>query len=74
MSGKQLTPQQEKAADKIYFQSGIKGAAIGLGLGLAATVFTFRRSPEFRALSRPLQSIMAASSEYSLSLNGPIQL
>lgn len=66
MSAKQLTPQQAKVADKLYFESGAKGAVIGLGLGLAATVFTFRRSPEFRALSRPFQSLMAVSSKVPL--------
>ncbi|EIE91858.1 hypothetical protein RO3G_16569 [Rhizopus delemar RA 99-880] len=56
-----LTPEQEKVRQNLYFSSGLKGAAIGLGLGVAATAFTLRRSPEFRALSRPIQSIMAAS-------------
>ncbi|KAI7903502.1 uncharacterized protein BX663DRAFT_542445 [Cokeromyces recurvatus] len=61
MSGKSLTHEQQKASDKIFIQSGLKGAAIGLGLGLAATALTIRKSPEFRSLSRPIQSIMAAS-------------
>ncbi|KAG0785339.1 hypothetical protein G6F22_007994 [Rhizopus arrhizus] len=56
-----LTPEQEKVRQNLYFSSGLKGAVIGLGLGVAATAFTLRRSPEFRALSRPIQSIMAAS-------------
>ncbi|CAO3614100.1 unnamed protein product [Mucor hiemalis] len=56
---KTLSPEQEKVANKVYFQSGLKGAALGLGIGLAATVFTIRRSPDFKALSKPLQSIMA---------------
>lgn len=60
-----LTPEQEKVRQNLYFSSGLKGAAIGLGLGVAATAFTLRRSPEFRALSRPIQSIMAASSKYN---------
>ncbi|ORX45096.1 hypothetical protein DM01DRAFT_1340177 [Hesseltinella vesiculosa] len=37
-------------------KAGIKGAAIGLGLGLVATVITFKRSPTFQTLSKPLQS------------------
>jgi hypothetical protein len=66
MSGKQLSAEQEKTAEKIYFQSGLKGAAIGLGLGLVATAFTFRRSPEFRALSKPFQALMPTSSKVFL--------
>ncbi|KAL0095713.1 hypothetical protein J3Q64DRAFT_1711262 [Phycomyces blakesleeanus] len=61
MVGKVLSPAQEKECDRIAFNNGLKGAALGLGLGLVATVMTFRRSPEFRALSRPFQSIMAVS-------------
>jgi hypothetical protein len=60
---KNLTPEQQKLSEKIYYESGLKGAAIGLGLGVAATLFTIRRSPEFRALSRPLQSIMTVGSK-----------
>ncbi|KAG0750193.1 hypothetical protein G6F57_000452 [Rhizopus arrhizus] len=62
MSSIVLTPEQEKTRQSIYYSNGLKGALVGLGLGVAATVFTMRRSPEFRSLSRPLQSIMAASS------------
>ncbi|KAI8386888.1 hypothetical protein BD560DRAFT_363361 [Blakeslea trispora] len=58
---KYLTTEQEKVRDQIFYQSGAKGALIGLGLGAVATAFVLKRSPEFRALSRPLQSIMAAS-------------
>lgn len=61
---KNLSPAQEKEREGIYFSSGIKGAFIGLGLGAVATVLTFRRSPEFRALGRPMQSILTASSKY----------
>ncbi|KAI9484032.1 MAG: hypothetical protein EXX96DRAFT_560573 [Benjaminiella poitrasii] len=61
MSGKILTPEQQKTSEKIFMQSGLKGAAVGLGLGLVATALTIRRSPEFRSLSRPIQSIMAVS-------------
>lgn len=64
MSKRVLTPEQEKTADKILVQSGLKGALIGLGIGAAATAFVRGRSPEFRALSRPIQSIMAASSKF----------
>ncbi|KAG1150155.1 hypothetical protein G6F37_002161 [Rhizopus arrhizus] len=62
MSSIVLTPEQEKTRQSIYYSNGLKGALVGLGLGVAATVFTMRRSPEFRSLSRPLQSVMAASS------------
>lgn len=61
MSGKNLTAEQEKTSERIMLESGLKGAAIGLGIGAIATVMTFRRSPEFRALSRPLQSLMTVS-------------
>ncbi|KAI9029942.1 hypothetical protein CLU79DRAFT_733321 [Phycomyces nitens] len=61
MVGKILTPAQEEQRESIAFQNGLKGAALGLGLGIVATVLTFRRSPEFRALSRPIQSIMTVS-------------
>lgn len=63
MSGKNLTAEQERTSDRIMIESGLKGAAIGLGIGAIATVMTFRRSPEFRALSRPLQSLMTVSSK-----------
>ncbi|KAI8994742.1 hypothetical protein BDB01DRAFT_773929 [Pilobolus umbonatus] len=56
-----LTAEQEKVRDQIYFNSGAKGALIGLGLGVAATVFTIRKSPQFRTLSKPIQSLMAVS-------------
>lgn len=61
MSGKILSSEQEKTSERIMLESGFKGAAIGLGIGAIATVMTFRRSPDFRALSRPLQSLMAVS-------------
>ena len=56
-----LTEAQEDKRDEISFTSGIQGAAIGLGLGVAATVITFRRSPDFRLLSRPMQAILPTS-------------
>lgn len=69
MSNKLLSPQQEKTADKVFYESGLKGAVIGLGLGLAATAFTIRKSPDFRALSKPMQSLMAVSSKKNTGLN-----
>ncbi|KAI7865660.1 hypothetical protein BDF14DRAFT_1822141 [Spinellus fusiger] len=61
MTSKLLTPKQDKTRVKLAFDAGLKGAAMGLGLGIIATALTLRRSPEFRALSRPIQSIMAVS-------------
>ncbi|GAA5799295.1 hypothetical protein EDC94DRAFT_618421 [Helicostylum pulchrum] len=58
---KLLSKEQEKTGEKIFFQSGLKGAVVGLGLGLVATALTIRKSPDFRALSRPYQAIIAAS-------------
>lgn len=63
MPGKELSAEQTKTSDRILIESGLKGAAIGFGLGAVATILTLRRSPEFRALSRPMQSIMTASSK-----------
>ncbi|KAG2223545.1 hypothetical protein INT45_000865 [Circinella minor] len=57
----QLTDAQQDKRDEISFASGIQGAAIGLGLGVAATIVTFRRSPDFRLLSRPMQAILPTS-------------
>lgn len=59
-----LSEQQEKRSEEIFYQSGLKGAVIGLGLGLAATALTARKSADFRALSRPYKAILAASSKY----------
>ncbi|KAF7723635.1 hypothetical protein EC973_001777 [Apophysomyces ossiformis] len=59
---KYLTPEQEKECQKIGVIGGLKGAAIGLGIGAVATVLTYRRSPHFRALNRQMQAIMPAAS------------
>ncbi|KAI9266023.1 hypothetical protein BY458DRAFT_534100 [Sporodiniella umbellata] len=53
-----LTPEQEETKRHIFFSSGSKGALVGLAVGAMATVLSLRRSPEFRALSRPVQSMM----------------
>ncbi|KAI9277414.1 hypothetical protein BY458DRAFT_504920 [Sporodiniella umbellata] len=55
-----LTPEQEQRRQNLFFSSGLKGAVIGLGIGALATSIVMKRSPEFRALSRPVQSIMLA--------------
>ncbi|KAI8071657.1 hypothetical protein BC940DRAFT_269546 [Gongronella butleri] len=56
VSTKQLTEQQLDESERLGLSAGTKGALIGLGLGLAATAYTFKRSPNFRSLSKPLQS------------------
>jgi hypothetical protein len=63
MSHKILSEEQAAVRDRIFYESGAKGAAIGLGIGLVATALTIRKSPDFRALSKPMQAIMAASSK-----------
>lgn len=61
MPAKLLTPQQEEYREKIGFMAGLKGAAIGIGLGALATVAVYRSSSAFRALSKPMQSVMIVS-------------
>ncbi|KAI9258160.1 hypothetical protein BDA99DRAFT_515401 [Phascolomyces articulosus] len=56
-----LTDAQQEKRDEIAFTNGIQGAVIGLGLGVLATVVTFRRSPDFKALSRPMQAVLPTS-------------
>ena len=53
-----LTPAQEERRDQLGLEAGLKGAAIGLGIGALGFFLVSRRSPEFRALSRPMQAIM----------------
>lgn len=53
-----LTPEQEARRDQLGLEAGLKGAAIGLGIGALGFLLVSRRSPEFRALSRPMQAIM----------------
>ncbi|KAI8140443.1 hypothetical protein BJV82DRAFT_671521 [Fennellomyces sp. T-0311] len=61
MPGVHLTQAQEQKRDDLGFAAGLQGAAIGLGLGVVATMVTFKRSPDFRALSRPIQTILPTS-------------
>ena len=61
MPGVYLTQAQEQKRDDLGFTAGLQGAAIGLGLGVVATIVTFRRSPDFRALSRPIQAVLPTS-------------
>lgn len=56
-----LTPEQDKKRSELSLAAGLKGAAIGFGLGAVATVLTLRRSPSFRALSRPWHSTFVVS-------------
>lgn len=53
-----LTPEQEARRDQLGLEAGLKGAAIGLGIGALGFIMVTRRSAEFRALSRPMQAIM----------------
>ncbi|KAI9312022.1 hypothetical protein BX666DRAFT_1991936 [Dichotomocladium elegans] len=57
----ELTPAQQEKRNQLGFEAGLKGAALGLGVGALATVVTLRRSPEFRALSRSMQAIIPTS-------------
>ncbi|KAI9312332.1 hypothetical protein BX666DRAFT_2031079 [Dichotomocladium elegans] len=58
---KSLTEEEAKQLDQLAFTSGLKGAAIGLGIGLATAVLTAKRSPQFRALSKPIQALLPGS-------------
>ncbi|KAI9488834.1 hypothetical protein BDB00DRAFT_884703 [Zychaea mexicana] len=62
MPGIHLTRGQEEKRDALGFSAGLQGAALGLGIGVVATIATFRRSPDFRALGRPIQAILPTSS------------
>ncbi|CDS05957.1 hypothetical protein LRAMOSA08485 [Lichtheimia ramosa] len=60
-----LTPEQEARRDQLGLEAGLKGAAIGLGIGALGFLLVSRRSPEFRALSRPMQAIMPTAATVS---------
>ncbi|CDS11286.1 hypothetical protein LRAMOSA03549 [Lichtheimia ramosa] len=61
MSKKYLTPEDRAELDRLTRTSGVKGAAVGLAIGLGAAALTYRRSPHFRALTMPMQAILPAS-------------
>ena len=56
-----LTEEQQNELDQLSRISGLKGAAIGVGIGTVAAVMTYRRSPHFRALQMPMQAILPGS-------------
>lgn len=58
---KTLTVPERHNQSHISFVEGCKGAAYGVGLGVVASALSFRFSPAFRALSRPMQYNMVAS-------------
>ncbi|KAG2192683.1 hypothetical protein INT46_006096 [Mucor plumbeus] len=58
---KALTVPERHNQSHISFVQGCKGTAYGVGLGLVASALSFRFSPAFRALSRPMQFNMVAS-------------
>ncbi|KAJ8653278.1 hypothetical protein O0I10_011027 [Lichtheimia ornata] len=60
-----LTPEQEARRDQLGLEAGLKGAAIGLGIGALGFIMVTRRSAEFRALSRPMQAIMPTAATVS---------
>lgn len=65
MSKKYLTPEDRAELDHLTRTSGVKGAAVGLAIGLGAAALTYRRSPHFRALTMPMQAILPASGKKS---------
>lgn len=68
MSKKYLTPEDRAELDRLTRTSGVKGAAVGLAIGLGAAALTYRRSPHFRALTMPMQAILPASGKKSSRL------
>ncbi|CAO3622869.1 unnamed protein product [Cunninghamella echinulata] len=54
----QLTEQQLDQSERIGFRAGYKGALIGASIGLVATAITFKKSPIFRSLGKPIQATM----------------
>ena len=56
-----LTEEQQNEVDQLSRVSGLKGAAIGVGIGAIAALMTYRRSPHFRALQMPMQAILPGS-------------
>ncbi|KAI7903255.1 uncharacterized protein BX663DRAFT_507996 [Cokeromyces recurvatus] len=66
MTGRKvLTVPERHTQSHVSFVQGCKGAAMGAGLGLVATLLSFRFSPAFRALSRPYQYSMLASGGFT---------
>ncbi|SAL99236.1 hypothetical protein [Absidia glauca] len=58
MSKKTLSEKQLDESERLGLRYGAQGGLIGLGLGALATMFAFKKSPSFRALSKPMQCTM----------------
>ncbi|KAG2223006.1 hypothetical protein INT45_012305, partial [Circinella minor] len=56
-----LSKEQQNESEHLARISGLKGAAIGVGIGAVAALMTYRRSPHFRALKLPAQAILPGS-------------
>ncbi|KAI8330303.1 hypothetical protein BC941DRAFT_440759 [Chlamydoabsidia padenii] len=67
---KHLNEQQANESERIGLAYGSRGALIGLGLGAVATVVAFKKSPNFRTLSKPLQASMMVAGATSGFLFG----
>ncbi|CDH54320.1 hypothetical protein RO3G_16569 [Lichtheimia corymbifera JMRC:FSU:9682] len=61
MSKKYLTPEDRAELDRLTRTSGLKGSAVGLVIGLGAAALTYKRSPHFRSLTKPMQAILPGS-------------
>ncbi|ORZ15365.1 hypothetical protein BCR42DRAFT_461257 [Absidia repens] len=68
--GKHLTEKQLNESERIGLHYGGRGALIGLGLGALATMYAFKKSPSFRALSKPMQASMVVAGATSGFLFG----
>ncbi|GAB5585655.1 Replication factor C [Umbelopsis nana] len=58
MSTSQLSKEQQQKLAQVTLMGGIKGAAVGLGLGLITTVVAQKRSPNIQAITTPMKSLM----------------
>ncbi|KAI9498614.1 hypothetical protein BDB00DRAFT_798674 [Zychaea mexicana] len=65
-----LTEEQHNELEHLAFVTGVKGAAIGIGIGAVATLMTFRRSTHFRGLSTPAKAILPGSAGFAGYLFG----
>ncbi|KAI8343010.1 hypothetical protein BC941DRAFT_410198 [Chlamydoabsidia padenii] len=61
MSSKTLNEQQLNESERLGLRYGSRGALIGFGLGAAATMIALKKSPNFRALTKPMQSTMVVA-------------
>lgn len=61
MSTSQLSKEQQQKLTQVTLMGGIKGAAVGLGLGLITTVVAQKRSPNIQAITTPMKSLMVGS-------------